>query len=63
MPDYDIGSKLAMFSKNIIDREGGIKVHNNPSNISYSTKKRKVDHGQRSVEVNGSDCNFPRFHD
>ncbi|MFH1594823.1 MAG: hypothetical protein ABIG94_00415, partial [Pseudomonadota bacterium] len=39
---YDIGSKPAMFSKNIIDRERGIKVHNNPSNISCSTKKGRL---------------------
>jgi len=31
-----------MFSKNIIDRERGVKIHNNPSNLSYSTKKGRL---------------------
>jgi hypothetical protein len=31
-----------MFSKNIIDRKRGIEVHDNPSNIPYSTKKGRL---------------------
>jgi hypothetical protein len=31
-----------MFSKNIIDRNRGIEVHDNPSNISYSKKKGRL---------------------
>jgi hypothetical protein len=37
-----MGSKPAMFSKNIIDMERGVKVHTNPSNISYSTKEERL---------------------
>jgi hypothetical protein len=42
MPDMIFGSKPAMFLKNIIDRKRDIKVHNNSSNISYSTKKGRL---------------------